>query len=64
MAPHEQRVVDEKKELDAKIVKLESFIFENPVFSTLWMHEQVNLTKQYKIMMEYSQILGDGIKGF
>ena len=33
--PHQQRVIDEKKELDDKATKLSQFIGTNPMFETL-----------------------------
>lgn len=33
--PYQQRVVEEKSELDEKLEKLRDFIFHNPVFRTL-----------------------------
>ena len=35
MQPHEQRVVDEKTELDDKLAKLNAFIGQSPIFQGL-----------------------------
>ena len=64
MQPHQQRVVDEKKDLDEKLSKLEVFIYESPVFSTLDGNEQYRLRKQSGTMKDYSRILGERIAAF
>lgn len=64
MAPHQQRVVDEKKNLDENLSKLVSFINENPIFPKLPDAEQDRLTRQVEVMSEYSQILGQRIAAF
>lgn len=64
MAPHQQRVVDEKSELDDKITKLKAFICENPLFSKLDGAEQARLTQQHGVMSVYSNILGERIAAF
>jgi hypothetical protein len=63
MLPHQQRVVDEKTELDQKIVKLDQFI-EGEVFKTLPSDEQDRLVKQLRIMYEYFAVLGERIAAF
>ena len=40
MQPHQQRVIDEKNELDDKATKLSAFIGENPLFEKLDAAEQ------------------------
>jgi hypothetical protein len=66
MQPHQQRVIDEKKELDDKLERLLAFIGEGngPIFSTLVAEEQQRLTTQARIMKEYSDILADRINAF
>ena len=64
MLPHQQRVVDEKLELDAKIGKLKDFINESPIFEKLSHNEQKRLQKQYIYMDNYSDILGFRINAF
>lgn len=64
MAPHQQRVVDEKAELDEKLTKLVAFIAENPIFKTLDEAEQHRLRLQRDYMQSYSNILGERIAAF
>jgi len=63
MQPHQQRVVDEKSELDVKIEKLTSF-FSNSIFSGLPEDEQGRLKSQVHYMSEYSRVLGERINCF
>lgn len=63
MLPHQQRVVDEKNELDDKRTKLSSF-FINRIYLTLPHDEQARLHLQYVFMTEYSNILGQRIDNF
>lgn len=35
LAPHQQRVLDEKRELDERLAKLEAFILDNPAWKAL-----------------------------
>ena len=46
MQPHQQRVVDEKTELDKKAKALSEFIGNNPIFETLEPAEQERLKEQ------------------
>ena len=64
MQPHQQRVVDEKTELVAKIDKLKAFIMESPIFKTLPADEQKRLNRQYDVMLEYANILKTRIDAF
>lgn len=64
MQPHQQRVVDERKELTEKLDKLKAFIETNPVFKTLSTDEQGRLNRQFDVMAEYSSILGQRIAAF
>jgi len=61
--PHQQRVVDEKEQLDIKIDALKVF-FSNPIFLGLDEVEQDRLHCQYQIMKAYSAILASRIKAF
>lgn len=63
MAPHQQRVVDEKTDLDLKIDALYNF-FHGNIFDTLPADEQDRLSRQYSAMCEYSKILGERISAF
>jgi len=66
LQPHQQRVVDEKNELDSKLEKLLAFIDagKGKIFSSLVTEEQERLTAQARIMREYSDILADRINAF
>ena len=63
MKQHEQRVVDEKKELDEKIAALDAFL-EGPVFPTLPNQDQDLLIDQVSTMDDYSDILARRIQRF
>jgi hypothetical protein len=62
--PHQQRVIDEKKELDDKATKLSQFIGTNPLFETIDAEEQERMKEQCEIMWQYSEILGKRITAF
>lgn len=64
MQPHQQRVIDEKKELDKKANALSEFIGHNPIFDTIDPEEQERLKVQNDIMWQYSEILGERIAAF
>lgn len=63
MEAHQQRVVDEKAELDEKLEKLIAF-FDTPIYADLEYPEQARLKRQSQIMKEYSFILGARIEAF
>lgn len=63
MQPYQQRVIDEKAELDSKLEKLIIFI-NGPTYTTLEQDEKVRLTRQGDVMREYSDILHERIKAF
>ena len=63
MQPHQQRVVDEKSELDAKREKLHAFI-GGAIFSDLEEAEKERLMQQSEAMKDYSHILGERIEAF
>jgi hypothetical protein len=62
--PHQQRVIDEKAELDERREKLGVFIKENPIFQDLPAEERERLVRQESCMAEYSAILGERIAAF
>lgn len=62
-APHQQRVVDEKSQLDEKLEKLLAFL-DNPIFAGLPVAEQNRLSRQISYMREYSIVLGERIDAF
>lgn len=61
--PHQQRVVDEKAELDAKREALSNFKNTN-VFAELDWKERDRLNSQAMIMGMYSAVLADRISNF
>ena len=63
LAPHQQRVVDEKAELDDRRAKLANF-YSSPVFHGLSESEQSLLLRQGVAMRTYAEILGERIAGF
>ena len=64
LQPHQQRVVDEKVELDKKAHALSDFVGNNPIFETLDAAEQERLKEQNDVMWQYSEILGARIAAF
>ena len=64
LQPHQQRVVDEKTELDTKALALSNFIGASPIFDTLAPAEQGRLREQNEVMWRYSEILGERIAAF
>lgn len=64
MQPHQQRVIDEKTELDKKAVALSNFIGLSPLFGGLDEAEQERLKVQNDIMWQYSEVLGARIAAF
>ena len=64
LQPHQQRVVDEKAELDTKAMALSKFIGESAIFPTLDAAEQDRLKEQCEVMWQYSEILGARIAAF
>lgn len=64
LQPHQQRVVDEKAELDKKAHALSDFIGNSEVFTMLDAAEQERLKEQNDVMWQYSEILGARIAAF
>jgi hypothetical protein len=64
LAPHQQRVVDEKAELDKKAHALSQFIGTSTIFETIDAEEQERLKEQNDIMWQYSELLGKRIAAF
>lgn len=65
MEPHQQRVVDEKIELDEKLNKLTAFVgLNNSIFNSLPSQEQLRLSRQRHIMEQYLEVLGERIAAF
>ena len=63
LAPHQQRVVDEKRDLDEKREKLGNFK-NTDLFASLPWQEQERLNTQAHIMTMYSAVLGERIAAF
>ena len=65
MAPHQERVVTEKAELDEKLSKLTAFTtMQNATFASLPNAEKARLIEQREVMERYSTILGERIAAF
>lgn len=65
MAPHQQRVIDEQKELETKIEALSAFIAtRGSVFDAMEKQDQYYLQQQLTIMVEYNRILNVRIQRF
>jgi hypothetical protein len=63
MAPHQERVVEEKRSLDEKLSKLDAF-GRTETFAALPVEEQGRLNRQHSIMEDYSRILAERIAAF
>ena len=61
--PHQQRVVDEKAELDDRRSKLAAFLYTG-TFEALAAAERERLEKQLRLMTSYSDVLAERIKAF
>ena len=64
LKPYQQRVVDEKKELDRRCAKLVAFINDSDKFAKVNDDERDRLERQSTAMLEYSKILGERIAAF
>lgn len=62
--PHQQRVVEEAKELKIKTDALREFILNNKIFFNQTPEEQNRLREQCKYMQLYLEILIDRIDNF
>lgn len=62
--PHQQRVLDEKQDLDLRIARLDEFKRRNPLFASLDPDEQARMNRQLDVMRELSVILGERIAAF
>lgn len=56
LLPYQQRVVEERDQLQEKLTKLREFI-ETPMFEALSIMEKARLRRQRDIMREYRLIL-------
>lgn len=65
LQPHQQRLVDEKRELDEKLEKLRAFCSKScGVFDSLPTEEKQRLTEQEGHMAAYSDVLRRRIEAF
>lgn len=64
LPPHQQRVLDEKQELDIRITRLDEFIRRNALFRQLESDEQSRMRRQLDVMRELSVILGERVAKF
>jgi len=64
LLPHQQRVVEEKAELDARLEKLSAFIESSSQFKALEHVDRHLLIQQETHMMKLSDILARRIKRF
>jgi len=63
MLPYQDRVVEEKSDLDSNIEKLANFI-ESTMFDDVEPEEQERMANQLNVMRELSDILGERIDNF
>ncbi|MFW9605837.1 MAG: crAss001_48 related protein [Pseudomonas sp.] len=62
MSPHQQRVVEEKAELDGRIERLASFLRSERAFTVEQM--EALRERQLDLMEQLSELLGDRIANF
>lgn len=62
--PHQQRMLDEKLELDIRITKLDEFIQLNQMFGKLPDAERARMKRQLDVQRELSTILSERIVNF
>jgi hypothetical protein len=63
LAPHQQRVVDEKEELDTRARALAAF-FSSQTYAGLPSAERARLVRQLALQIELSNVLGERIAAF
>lgn len=61
--PYQQRVIQEKSDLDDKLSKLDAFV-RTDLFVSLSAEERRRLYRQLSLMEQYSSILGERIAAF
>jgi hypothetical protein len=64
MQPHQQRVLEERAELQDRIEALDRFITTNQTFANLPQRERDLLATQLVVMRQYFDILTERMKGF
>jgi len=63
MQPHQQRVIDERADNEAKLDRLTAFL-ASPTFEALPEAEQERLVRQSGIMVQFSDVLAERIAAF
>lgn len=63
LQPHQQRVVDERRELNDRLTKLEAFM-HGRVYQRLDSAEMARLMRQRDAMAAYSTVLAERIAAF
>ncbi len=64
LLPHQKRIIQERNELNLKLIILKGFISGSMVFKSLSPKEQARLKKQAEVMTELSDILQEQINDF
>jgi hypothetical protein len=64
MKDFQQRVIDERRELGAKLDRLMAFLDNREQLEALPDAEQYRLLTQASLMQQYYEILREGIKAF
>ena len=64
MQPHQQRVLEERAELQDRIEALDRFITTNSAFPVPLQRERDLLATQLVVMRQYFDILTERMKGF
>lgn len=61
---YQERVIEEKEQLDTRIDKLSAFIKASPVFGMMQSEDQNAMKEQLRVMNLLSSILGRRIERF
>lgn len=64
LQPHQQRVIQEKTELDERYRKLYDFIHGDNFFRVCDEPERERMIRQLNAMLAYSEVLGERIAAF
>ena len=64
MLPYQERVIEEKRQLDDKLFRLGQFILDSGAYNSLPIEEVQRLNRQMKSMEDYSDVLGERIAAF
>lgn len=64
LKPHQQRVVQERDELQTNATKLSAFINDNPEFNNVDDAEKARLVKQNQLQFELLSVLNERIAFF